>query len=236
MIPTHWRIFAIAWLILAARLRRDRQCGPASDAERNVCKSAFQRERITGLIAHFGSLHLGFRFSSNRSPYLFESSVAVLSHLLQDSFRTFPDPTGFLTFARLFLGQRRGRIALPLGKCRAGRLPLFPAVASACQARFGRPRPCLAPRFPQSLQSFAVTPKSLWLTNQNPEPSNSRSISLPMPSGGLNRSTSRWDSRQKLKRSRQFSIFSTKDKIDPATLQRMEKKIDHSIHLLESLT
>ena len=31
-------------------------------------------------------------------------------------------------------------------------------------------------------------------------------------------------------------VVSTKDKIDPAALQRMEKKIDHSIHLLESLT
>ncbi len=31
-------------------------------------------------------------------------------------------------------------------------------------------------------------------------------------------------------------FVSTKDKIDPAALQRMEKKIDHSIHLLESLT
>ena len=31
-------------------------------------------------------------------------------------------------------------------------------------------------------------------------------------------------------------FVSTKDKIDPATLQRVEKKIDHSIQLLESLT
>jgi hypothetical protein len=31
-------------------------------------------------------------------------------------------------------------------------------------------------------------------------------------------------------------FVSTKDKIDLAALQRMEKKIDHSIHLLESLT
>jgi hypothetical protein len=31
-------------------------------------------------------------------------------------------------------------------------------------------------------------------------------------------------------------FVSTKDKIDPAALQRMEGKIDHSIHLLESLT
>ena len=29
-------------------------------------------------------------------------------------------------------------------------------------------------------------------------------------------------------------FVSTKDKIDPATLQRVEKKIDHSIQLLES--
>ena len=30
-------------------------------------------------------------------------------------------------------------------------------------------------------------------------------------------------------------FVSTEDKIDPAALQRMEKKIDHSIQLLESL-
>jgi hypothetical protein len=30
-------------------------------------------------------------------------------------------------------------------------------------------------------------------------------------------------------------FVSTKDKIDPAVLQRVEKKIDHSIQLLESL-
>jgi hypothetical protein len=48
-----------------------------------------------------------------------------------------------------------------------------------------------------------------------------------MPSCGLNRFTSRWDSGRKLKRSRPFYFVSTKDKIDPAALQRMEKKIDH---------
>jgi hypothetical protein len=81
----------------------------------------------------------GFRFPSKRSPYLFESPVGVLSHLHKTSRQTSPDPTGLLTFARLFLGQRRDGIALSLGKCRAGRCRYFPAFPFACQARCGRP-------------------------------------------------------------------------------------------------
>ena len=50
--------------------------------------------------------------------------------------------------------------------------------------------------------------KSPWLTNQNPEPPNSPSISRMMPSCGLNRFTSRWDLRRKPKRSRPFSTSS----------------------------
>ena len=42
--------------------------------------------------------------------------------------------------------------------------------------------------------------------------------------------------RNSLKGEAVLYFVSTKDKIDPAALQRMEKKIDHSIHLLESLT
>ena len=58
-----------------------------------------------------------------------------------------------------------------------------------------------------------------------------------MPSCASNPFTSRWDSRRKPRRFEAILYFvSTKDKIDPAALQRMEKKIDHSIQLLESLT
>ena len=137
--PAHWRIFAIVWLFLAVRLWRHGQCLLASDAEEKVCKSAFQREQTTGVHADFGGLHLGFRFPWRRSPYLFESSVGVLSHLHKTPCQTSPDPTGLLTFARLFLGQRRDGIALSLGKCRAGRCRYFPAFPFACQARCGRP-------------------------------------------------------------------------------------------------
>ena len=58
-----------------------------------------------------------------------------------------------------------------------------------------------------------------------------------MPGCGSNHFTSRWDFRTKAQTFEAILYFvSTKDKIDPAALQRMEKKIDHSIHLLESLT
>jgi hypothetical protein len=50
-----------------------------------------------------------------------ESLVRVSRYLPLSS----SDPPGFLASARLFLGQRSDRIALPLGKCHTGRVPLF---------------------------------------------------------------------------------------------------------------
>ena len=74
---------------------------------------------------------------------LFESTLANPSSPWSESSRHLPlsssDPPGFPIFARLFLGQRRDGIALPLGKCRAGRWRYLPAFPFACQARCGRP-------------------------------------------------------------------------------------------------
>jgi hypothetical protein len=119
-----------------------------------------------------------------------------------------------------------------------GRLSaLLPLAFCACQARSGRSRTGRNSRFLKLRQSFALTSKSLWLTNQNPEPSNSPSISLPIPSCDLNRLHQSMGFRTKAQTFEAILYFvSTKDKIDPAALERMEKKIDHSIHLLESLT
>jgi hypothetical protein len=52
----------------------------------------------------------------------------------------------------------------------------------------------------------------------------------------LKRSIRPWVFAQKPRRSRRFSNFvSTKDKIDPALLGQMDKKLDTTIHLLQSL-
>ena len=156
------------------------------------------------------------------------SSPRVLSHGLQDPIRTLPDPIGFSDLCAPFPRSKTRQDSTLPRKCRAGSraalVPLFPP----------RVRHAVGPYPKLGVSLLAVAPivcshseNFLWLTNQNPEPPNSPSISLSMPSCGLNRFTSRWDSGRKLKRSRPFYFVSTKDKIDPAALQRMEKKIDH---------
>jgi hypothetical protein len=137
--PTHWHIFAIAWLIHALRYAVTYSAALPQTPNETFVNRLSSKSRLPASTPVFGSLHLGFRFPSNRSPYLFESAVGVLSHLHNTPCQTSPDPTRLLTFARLFLGQRRDRIALALGKCRAGRCRYFPAFAFACQARFGMP-------------------------------------------------------------------------------------------------
>jgi len=129
-LPTHWRIFAIAWIFLAVRLLRHGQCHLASGTEQRICKSAFHREQTTGLHAHFWRPSPGLPVPLEAEPV----SVRVLSRslvtLAQDSLPDSPDPTGLLTLARLFLVQRRDGIALSLGKCRADRWRYSPALPS----------------------------------------------------------------------------------------------------------
>jgi len=134
-----------------------------------------------------------------------ESLVRVSRHVPL----SLSDPPGFPISALLFLGQRSDRIALPLGKCRAGRVPLF----SRCSLRVPGTLwdASHLPDFLASRSSFNRSislRKSSWLINQNPEPPNSPSISLLMPGCGSNRFTSRWDLGRKLKPWRPFSISS----------------------------
>ena len=87
--PTHRRIFAIAWLILAVRLcRHEQRRLPQTPNGRFQIGFPARADYRLGRI--LGSLHLGFRFPSNRSPYLFESSVGVLSHLHKTPARPLP--------------------------------------------------------------------------------------------------------------------------------------------------
>ena len=131
---THRCMLSTASLVLAVFLWRHEPCCLLTDAE-----PAFQREQTTGLDSH------SWR-PSPRLPVPFEAEsvsvrvpVGVLSHLHKTSRQTSPDPTGLLTFARLFLGQRRDGIALSLRKCGAGRWRYPPTFPFACQARCGRP-------------------------------------------------------------------------------------------------
>ena len=178
-----------------------------------------------------GSLRLG------RGKRL-EPLVRAFRHLPLSS----SDPPGLLTLTQLFLGPKNDRIALPLGKCHAGSLPLFPrsspALPSACQARSGRPRIRRTSRFLQSLQSLAsLTPKNT-MTHQSK--SGTVQFALDITADARLRFESLHQSMGLRTKAQTFEAIlyfvSTKDKIDPAALQRMEKKIDHSIHLLESLT
>ena len=174
-------------------------------------------------------------FSELASAGSSDRSVRVSRHLPLSS----SDPPGSLTFAHLFLGQRCGRIALPLGKCRAGRFPaLFPLVPSACQACSGRPRTVAGLlAFCRSFQSFARTPR---ITMAHQSKSGTVQLALDISPDARLRFESLHQSMGLKTKAQTFEAIlyfvSTKDKIDPAALQRMEKKIDHSIHLLESLT
>lgn len=169
---------------------------------------------------------------------LFECPVRVSRHLPWSS----SDPPRSLAFAHLFLGSKMRRRRQDSTSPRE-----VPRVAFQLFCRLFPPhvRHALGglslAGFPHFLRSRSNRSLSLrespWLINRNPEPSNSPSISHLMRGCVLNLSTSPWDSKRKRRPSRPFSILSRpRTKIDPAALQRMEKKIDHSIHLLESLT
>ena len=99
------------------------------------------------------------------------------------------------------------------------------------------PRTCRTSRFLQFLQSFALTPK---ITMAHQSKSGTIQFALDISPDARLRFESLHQSMGLRTKAQTFEAIlyfvSTKDKIDPAALQRMEKKIDHSIHLLESLT
>jgi hypothetical protein len=111
-------------------------------------------------------------------------------------------------------------------------VPLFPAVPSACQARSEMPRTRRTSRFP-----FALTPK---ITMAHQSRSGTVQFALDISPDARLRFESLHQSMGLRTKAQTFEAIlyfvSTKDKNDPAALQRIEKKIDHSIHLLESLT
>ena len=156
-------------------------------------------------VADFKASLNPFRLSANRRWQVPRSPGPNLQARASELIRS----PGFPISALLFLGQRSDRIALPLGKCRAGRVPLF----SRCSLRVSGTLwdASHLPDFLASRSSFNRSlslRKSPWLINQNPEPPNSPSISRVMPGCGLNHFTSRWDLGRRLKPLRPFSISS----------------------------
>jgi hypothetical protein len=99
------------------------------------------------------------------------------------------------------------------------------------------PRTCRTSRFSQFLQSLALTPK---ITMAHQSKSGTTQFALDISLDAKLRFESLHQSMGLRTKAQTFEAIlyfvSTKDKIDPAALERMEKKIDHSIHLLESLT
>jgi len=147
-----------------------------------------------------------------------------------------PDHAEFLTFARLYLGQRRDRIALSLGEVPCGSLPLFfPLLPSRVRhAAGGLIRG--SPRLTTHLLKLILTLKTTMAHQSKP---GTTQFALDLPLEAKMRFETLHESMGFKTKAQTFLAIlyfvSTKDKIDPAVLQRIEKKIDHSIQLLESL-
>lgn len=122
-------------LLSASAPNRSKAADPRSTTKRS--NSRFPCRQLRGLprSAQISGLPASLAALGIASGQLFELPVRVSRHLPLSS----SNPAGSLAFAHLFLRQRCGRIALPLGKCRAVRFPLSsPLVPCACQARSSR--------------------------------------------------------------------------------------------------
>jgi hypothetical protein len=230
----HRPVFAVTPPILTVRLRQHRL---APDADGTV------PDRPTDECDYLACHHC--REPSLRLPAPFKSGSVAASSALPRScrtcskipFRTFGDPTALLTFARLFLGQRRDGIALSLGEVPCGSLPLFsrfslrvsgPLREASSAARLNSPR--ISPKFILTLKTT--------MAHQSKPGTTQFALDLPLEAK-LRFETLHASMGFKTKAQTFQALLyfvSTKDKTDPAMLQRMENKIDHSIHLLESLT
>jgi hypothetical protein len=162
-----------------------------------------------------------------------EFFVRVSRHLPLSS----SDPPGFPISALLFLGQRSDGIALPLGSAAQVACRSFPACSLRVSGTLGEVSyHAKASAFSQALRSFA-TPKIIMAHQSR---SGTVQFALDISSDARLRFESLHQSMGLKTKAQTFEAIlyfvSTKDKIDPAALQRMEKKIDHSIYLLESLT
>jgi hypothetical protein len=233
--PTHWRVFAIAWRIHAVRYAVANSASLPQTPNGTFVDRLSSKSRLPAWPPIFGSLHIGFRFPSNRESV----SVRVLDRSLvtpaQDSLPDLPPSNGTSNPCAPFpRSKTRQDSTSPREVPRGVACRSCPAVSSACQARCGTLR-CLAPR---SRSNRLLSLRKLLMAHQSK--SGTTQFALDISLDAKLRFESLHQSMGLRTKAQTFEAIlyfvSTKDKIDPATLQRMEKKIDHSIHLLESLT
>ena len=206
--PAHWRIFAIVWLFLAVRLWRHGQCCLASDAEQRVCKSAFQREQITGLNVHFWK-------PSPRLPVPLEAepvSVRVLGRSLvtpaQDSLPDLSRSNGTSDLCAPFPRSKTRRDSTFPREVPGGPLALFSRSSLRASGTLREAHCGSSPDPLHSQELIPFTLKTTWHTNQNPEQFNSLSTCPSKRNCASKPSTSPWDSKQKSRRFRPSSISS----------------------------
>jgi hypothetical protein len=162
-----------------------------------------------------------------------EPLVRVFRHLRPST----SAPPEFLAFATLPSSEKRQDSTSPREVPHGLLSSSFPACSLRMSGMLRQATP--SPGFSQLyfLSSFALTPR---ITMAHQSKSGTVQLALDISPDARLRFESLHQSMGLKTKAQTFEAIlyfvSTKDKIDPAALQRMEKKIDHSIHLLESLT
>jgi hypothetical protein len=184
-------------------------------------------------VPSFGACLDCFRLSSNRPRRAVGTVVRVFRHLPPSS----SAPPGFLPLAQLFLGPKSDRIALSLGSAAQVACRSFLRFPPRVRHARGGLAPCWSFCLFAGAPIVRFTPKIIMAHQSR---SGTVQFALDISPDARLRFESLHQSMGLKTKAQTFEAIlyfvSTKDKIDPAALQRMEKKIDHSIHLLESLT
>ena len=159
--PTHWRMFAIAWLIHAVRYAVANGAALPQTPNGTFVDRLSSKRRLPAWPPIFGSLHIGFRFPSNRESVsvrvLDRSLVAPAQHSLPNLSRSIGTSNPCAPFPR---SKTRQDSTSPR-KCPArGRVPLLSRCSLRVSGTLWDPIRSSVSRSSQSLQSFALTPKT----------------------------------------------------------------------------
>ena len=134
--PTHWRVFAIAWLIHAVRYGVANSAALPQTPNGTFVDRLSSKSRLPAWPPIFGSLHIGFRFPSNRESV----SVRVLDRSLvtpaQDFLPDLSRSNGTSNPCAPFPRSKTRRDSTFPREVPAGRCRYFPAFPFACQARW----------------------------------------------------------------------------------------------------